>query len=701
MGTWIRRATLIAVLATLTAGCGRESSTSVTAPSSRCGVNASAQPASVAAPGGSGAIVVATNRECAWEARSEAEWLSLSTTTGQGDGTVSFAATANPQVVERRGTVAVNGVRVEITQGPAPCVFTLDRIERPIDAGGGRHDVAVSAQNGCSWTAVSHVPWITVAAGATGQGTGVVGVRVEQNDAPTRRTGTLTIAGHTYTVEQSEASAPVPLPPLDPSCTFTVEPGVGQFGSEGGTGELVVTASARTCTWAAVSAAPWIRLEGGAGQTGSGPLRYVVAANGTGSARAGTLIVAGVVVTVTQAAAGVPPAAPCTLTIAPVATSFPADGGASEVAVTASASTCAWTAQPAVGWIAIQGAAGGTGSGRLRFAVAANTTTTARSGTLVVAGFNVTITQAAAAAPPPTNPPPTDPPPTDPPPTDPPPPGPTPCTFSIAPTTGSFAAAGGSADVVVTASASTCTWTATSGSPWIAIQGSGSGTGSGRLTYIVAAQTATSERSGTLTVAGFTVSVVQQAAPAPPPPCTFSIAPNTAAFPAAGGGGEVVVTASASTCTWSASSAAGWIAIQGAAGGTGSGRLAYTVANQADPAERSGTLTVAGFPVTITQAAAPPPPCTCTVAPLELTVALLGAATLEVRVDTTSTCAWTAASQANWITINGTASGTGPGSIRVSVSASLLTGRTGTLVVAGQTVTVTQTGLLGARENRD
>jgi hypothetical protein len=202
-------------------------------------------------------------------------------------------------------------------------------------------------------------------------------------------------------------------------------------------------------------------------------------------------------------------------------------------------------------------------------------------------------------------------------------------------------------------------------------------------------------------VAGFTVSVVQQAAPAPPPPCTFSLAPNTAAFPAAGGGGEVVVTASASTCTWSASSAAGWIAIQGAAGGTGSGRLAYTVANQADPAERSGTLTVAGFPVTITQAAAPPPPCTFTVAPLELTVALLGAANLEVRVDTTSTCAWTAASQANWITINGTASGTGPGSIRVSVSASLLTGRTGTLVVAGQTVTVTQTGLLGARENRD
>jgi hypothetical protein len=254
---------------------------------------------------------------------------------------------------------------------------------------------------------------------------------------------------------------------------------------------------------------------------------------------------------------------------------------------------------------------------------------------------------------------------------------------------------------VVTASASTCAWTATSAASWITIPGPSGGTGSGRLAYTVAAHADAGERTGTLTVAGAAVSVRQSGAPAPPPPCTFSIAPNTAAYPAAGGGGEIVVTASASTCEWSASSGAGWIGIQGAAGGTGSGRLAYTVASHSANAERSGTLTVAGSPVTITQAAAPPPPCTYVVTPLELTVALLGAINLEVRIETAGTCAWTAASQANWITINGTASGTGSGSIRVTVAASLLTGRSGTLLVAGQTVTVTQTGLLGARENQD
>src|SRR5688572_27713274 len=275
MGTWIRSAALLTALAAMTGACGRESSTSVTAPTARCGVNASARPASVGAPGGTGAIVVATNRECAWEARSEADWLSLAATTGQGDGSVGFAATANPQVVERRGAVVVNGVRVEVTQAPAPCVYTVDRRERSIDANGGRFDVAVSAQGGCAWTAVSSAPWLSIAAGATGQGPGAVTVLVQENDTPERRIGTLTIAGQTYTVAQGEAVTPIPIPPVDPSCTFTVEPLAEQVGAEGGAGAVRVATSASTCKWGAASAVSWIRIDGGTDETGSGQIRYV------------------------------------------------------------------------------------------------------------------------------------------------------------------------------------------------------------------------------------------------------------------------------------------------------------------------------------------------------------------------------------------------------------------------------------------
>src|SRR5690242_8094895 len=125
MGTWVRGLLAIAALSIVTTGCGTKASTSVTAPSgSRCGVTATAQPPAVDAPGGTVSILVSTNRDCAWQARSESDWLALrSGGTGQGDGTITLAAAGNAAISERRGAVVVNDRRVEITQGGAPCVF--------------------------------------------------------------------------------------------------------------------------------------------------------------------------------------------------------------------------------------------------------------------------------------------------------------------------------------------------------------------------------------------------------------------------------------------------------------------------------------------------------------------------------------------------------------------------------------------------
>src|SRR5690242_4328469 len=104
MGHWMRGATLLAALALFTSACGDSSKTSVTAPTAaRCDVAATAQPSSVAAPGGTITVAVSANRECAWEARSDAEWLALrSGGTGQGDGTFQIAAAANAQVTTRQ-----------------------------------------------------------------------------------------------------------------------------------------------------------------------------------------------------------------------------------------------------------------------------------------------------------------------------------------------------------------------------------------------------------------------------------------------------------------------------------------------------------------------------------------------------------------------------------------------------------------------
>ncbi|MBI1353466.1 MAG: choice-of-anchor C family protein [Acidobacteria bacterium] len=86
----------------------------------------------------------------------------------------------------------------------------------------------------------------------------------------------------------------------------------------------------------------------------------------------------------------------------------------------------------------------------------------------------------------------------------------------------------------------------------------------------------------------------------------------------------------------------------------------------------------------------PPPTCSYYVSPQSAEVASAGGTGL-ILVNTTSACAWTAASNASWITIESGASGTGSGTVGYRVAANMTgAARTGTVTVAGQTHTVTQ-----------
>jgi len=82
------------------------------------------------------------------------------------------------------------------------------------------------------------------------------------------------------------------------------------------------------------------------------------------------------------------------------------------------------------------------------------------------------------------------------------------CSFSINPTSASFAAAGGTQNVTVTTSAG-CNWTAVSNNSFITVTSGASGSGSGTVSYSVAANTSSLSRNGSLTIAGLTHSVSQ------------------------------------------------------------------------------------------------------------------------------------------------------------------------------------------------
>ena len=83
------------------------------------------------------------------------------------------------------------------------CSFSISPTSASVAAAGGTGTVTVTATAGCSWSAISNASFITVTSGALGNGNGSVGYSVAANTATTSRTGTLTVAGQTFTVTQA------------------------------------------------------------------------------------------------------------------------------------------------------------------------------------------------------------------------------------------------------------------------------------------------------------------------------------------------------------------------------------------------------------------------------------------------------------------------------------------------------------------
>jgi len=86
---------------------------------------------------------------------------------------------------------------------PPPCTFSISPDNQAFDATGGGGTVAVTASSPtCGWTAASNASFITVTGGGSGSGNGTVTFSVDVNHGDAR-SGTLTIAGRTFTVSQT------------------------------------------------------------------------------------------------------------------------------------------------------------------------------------------------------------------------------------------------------------------------------------------------------------------------------------------------------------------------------------------------------------------------------------------------------------------------------------------------------------------
>jgi len=177
---------------------------------SSCSYGVSPTSESMGAAGGAGNVAVATTSGCAWTATSNAGWLTIASgATGTGSGTVNYTAAANTLTAPQTGTLTVAGQTITITESAVTCSYVLSSTSLTLGAAGGNGSTQVTAASGCAWTATSNVSWITVVAGGSGTGTGTVSYLVAANATKKQRTGTLTIAGTTFTItERSERPAP-------------------------------------------------------------------------------------------------------------------------------------------------------------------------------------------------------------------------------------------------------------------------------------------------------------------------------------------------------------------------------------------------------------------------------------------------------------------------------------------------------------
>src|SRR5262245_35783958 len=90
------------------------------------------------------------------------------------------------------------------------------------------------------------------------------------------------------------------------------------------------------------------------------------------------------------------------------------------------------------------------------------------------------------------------------------------CTFSLSPPgPSSFPPVAGTASITITTTTG-CSWSATSNAGWLTITGASNGSGTGQTNFSAATNTATSERTGTISVAGQTVTVNQSGASSAP-----------------------------------------------------------------------------------------------------------------------------------------------------------------------------------------
>jgi pseudomonalisin len=300
--------------------------------------------------------------------------LKLTSTSALAPGTYNLSITASG------GTLSHSVPLTVIVQ--QTCSYTLNPTNTSVGASGGIFSFNVTTQAGCVWSAATSNSWVTLASPSSGTGSGKINFTVAANSTTSVRNGGITLGGVTETVSQAAGSA-----------SYSLNPTSANVAAGGGNGSVALTVSPSTAPWTAATNASWITITSAKSGSGSATVSYSVSANSTSSARTGTLTIAGLTFTVNQA--GASSACSYQLSLGPVTSTRQGFVGTVSVATGAG---CKWTAASQTSWLSITAGASDTGSGTASYLAAPNTSTSSRTGTLLVAGYTINLTEGGAPA---------------------------------------------------------------------------------------------------------------------------------------------------------------------------------------------------------------------------------------------------------------------------------------------------------------
>ena len=398
-----------------------------------------------------------------WVITKDAEWITLDSDKGKGLATIAAGVTENTSLTSRTGSITVStsdgGVKktVSVRQSGADVVFTIDRNEFSVAAAGESFSVKVTHNIG--YKINSQPEWVKQTDKEPSGNTDTYTFTAEANTSTEAREGVIVFCN------DNNECVPVTVKQAGANATLSVSPAELTFTANTESKSLDVTSNT---AWTAASGASWAKLNK---TNGSGNAQIAVTAeeNTAITQRSATITIktadgkASATVKVTQSAANV------IFSVDKNEHSVAAAGGDFTVKVTRNIGYKI-NSQPE--WVKQTGMVPSGNTDTYTFKTEVNTSTAAREGVIVFCNDNneriqVTVKQAGANA-----------------------------TLSVSPAELTFTAKPESKSFSVS---SNTDWSVASSADWVKI-GTTSGSGNAQVTASAEENTATTQRTATITL---------------------------------------------------------------------------------------------------------------------------------------------------------------------------------------------------------